>query len=429
MYTKTLDRLLNTQHARLKTNDDRDVDPISFFYELDTAVVIRVVDSLTDPEVIRTNNTSMLGAIQCKPFHSSVGQGDDSVIWAFPFDANIRQYPVKDELVVVGQYGASDRPYYRVLGTYNSPNFNGNSVFNSRDGVGSGGRSDSHDSFLPNSTQLNILPKSGDTILQSRYGSAVRFTNSSSGLGDGYAPSILISNDIRGDVTVGNVRARVENVNRDGSSIYLTSGTDDVEYVPNLFFDGTRNTVINGSAFERSSVRGESTSSFSYPSALDGNQIIISSDRLILGSRINETLIFSKGQVGVFTDSKFSVDSKAGVDISTPNSSVRTTSRATYINSNNIFLGGEEDRSQPSMLGSNTVLYLNDVVRTIQELTDVLVIAFKSAEEGGQLVIPGVVEILSRLSTNVQTYLKIGEPLKRQLLSDKVFIGTNVGSN
>ena len=428
-HTKTLHRFKNTQESAIKTNHNRDVDKTSYFFELDTAIVIRVIDSIDDPEITKTGNLSLIGSVLCKPIHSMTNRGDDDAILAYPMSPSVKQFPVVNEMVVVGEFGTSPVPFYWPLNYFNNINYNGNRNLNTRDGIGIGKSNDNtSNSFLPSIGSRQLIPSSGDTIIQSRFGSAIRFTDSSANDDNisSYSPSILITNDIRGTTTKNSIVISEENINRDGSSIYLTSGPANVNLQPTVYYDKAKKVLIDGNGYEKfTTVKGGTTSSFIYPRELDGNQVLISSDRLVFTSNIHETLFFSKGQFGIFSDSKFSVDSNLGIDLSTPNSSFRLKSNNTYINSSDIYLGKENNIDQPALLGTNTLIHLDGFFKDLRDFMKILSSLFDSAERGGQLNIPGLVDMVNAFSENVNKQYVLTEDIKQALLSNTVFIGPN----
>lgn len=93
------------------------------------------------------------------------------------------------------------------------------------------------------------------------------------------------------------------------------------------------------------------------PNEFQGNQIFINSNRIILNSKTEEIMAFSKKATNLVTEGIFTID--AIDDIIT-----NTTSR-TIVNSPEIYLGGE-DANESIVLG-NTLLQL------LQEMIDLLV--------------------------------------------------------
>jgi hypothetical protein len=107
-----------------------------------------------------------------------------------------------------------------------------------------------------------------------------------------------------------------------------------------------------------------------YPPSLDGNQIIISSDRLVFSSRINEMIFWSKGHYGVITDGIFSVDtelganinSKGNIDIQAPDKNITL-----YIgNAGQIRLG--DTLVQPAVLGESLKNILIEIITEMENL-------------------------------------------------------------
>jgi len=436
-HVETSNRRRNTQYTQLKTNLTDEVDKQYEFYELDTALVTHVVDNIDDPN-LRNGNVGRIGAIKCKPKSSHMTRSDVDDIWAYPLSSNITTLPVVNELVVVGSFGIPERVFYIPINYYNSPNYNGNSEFNTRDFIGGGGTNTNSSDFIPNSRQSRLYPNAGDTILQSRFGSSIRFTDISRGDDDvsSYSPSILISNDLRGSVSEGVFSYRSEDVRLDGSSVYLTSGPTPI-HLGNVTEIGSTKTFKT--AYEQKTtfrnddvVSGLNTqnatadfkySTFKYPTTLNGQQLLLSSDRIVNVSKVGETMFFSQGQFSVSTDSKISFDSRTGVDFSTPNSSFRVRSDTVFMNSPNIFLGKEMDRTQPVVMGDSLMKFLDSFFRDFSMFVSILEKSFASAEK--QLVIPGLSSMLSNFSKHVEQYYRINEDKRATLLSNKVFVGPN----
>jgi hypothetical protein len=114
-----------------------------------------------------------------------------------------------------------------------------------------------------------------------------------------------------------------EDLNRDGSTILLTSGDkNNIKFIP-----GTPD-LLGGSDFK---TRPDKSTKFvyigkdddygfeAYPKALNGEQIFITSDRLVFSSRKNEMIFWSKGNYGIITDGIFTVDTDRGININSLN--------------------------------------------------------------------------------------------------------------
>jgi len=137
----------------------------------------------------------------------------------------------------------------------------------------------------------------------------------------------------------------VEDVNNDGSSIHMTSGTTVSDFKTNCL----KRLWGNGSE-EQSGFNG--TTQFKFPKLL-GDQIVINSDRMIISSKRGETFHFSKKRYAVVTDDEYTVDSH--------NQMVFTTNNKTVFNSPAIYLGEYDQTNEPVLLGQTTVNWLYDL--------------------------------------------------------------------
>jgi hypothetical protein len=135
-----------------------------------------------------------------------------------------------------------------------------------------------------------------------------------------------------------------ENINHDGSTISITSGQTISGYVTTcykkMFGDGEETAKFQG------------TTSFKTPT-LNGDQIVINTDRLVLSSRYGETLHYSKKRYGIVTDNEYTVDAHQQI--------VLTTNTKTVINSPAIYLGEYDQTNEPVLLGQTTVSWMYEL--------------------------------------------------------------------
>lgn len=145
-----------------------------------------------------------------------------------------------------------------------------------------------------------LKPKEGDTILQGRVGNTIRFSESflvNEENPKEVSPSIIIRNRQDSELDNKKIGELVEeDINKDGSSIYIVSKNTKVPY---------KHTTIEKQkvAFEK------------YPTddKLNGDQIFVNSDRILLSAKANEFIIFGKKNTGIITDGNFSVDAKKDI--------------------------------------------------------------------------------------------------------------------
>jgi hypothetical protein len=254
----------------------------NLFYELEEAVVLDVVLDETHPIFSSAilsvdtwppnidgsepnpsdNDYSWIGRVRFRFLNSQVNEEKETLNWAFPVEnTGIVEYPLMNEIVIVGKY--RDQYFYTRKLNVNST-INSNADFSaertsgqvdknineySEDGAYTGPQSkinfsggDDYTGILGNYFKFN--PKirglklyEGDTILQSRFGSSIRFgaydnnRGNDNGLGEysdnGGNPMILIRNrqaPIKLPQGYTGKGYTVEDINKDGSSIHLTSG-------------------------------------------------------------------------------------------------------------------------------------------------------------------------------------------------------------
>lgn len=209
-------------------------------------------------------------------------------------------------------------------------------------------------------TQINRLKLyEADKLIQSRFGQSIRFS-AYNNPDSAFAPTITIRNRQNElsyrDNAVGDIIE--EDINRDGSTILISSPDHQVEFQPGTVDDGgTSDFETKPDHFEK------------YPKKLnDKDQILISSGRLIFSSRNSEMIFYSRGNYGFISDGKFSIDNgKAGAALNF-NGDVKLTTNdsSTYIlgGKGNIFLNTEE-KEEPLVRGETLVKLLEELIDAI----------------------------------------------------------------
>lgn len=276
----------------------------TFFYELEAAIVVDVIrdeshpifttnqrptierstwpDNYNDPSTL---DYSWIGRIKVRLINSQKQVPTNKLDWVSPIETGIYEYPLVNEVVIVSEY--MGRMYYtRRLNTRNFINNNADYSYEYRYGMSATGINEHvspgslkqarNESSLWPDTDRYAEPKGnkishkylgkyfkanhkirplkhyeGDTIIQSRFGSSIRFgcfvndpsldVGSSLGYGESHDdnlgnPCILIRN--RQKKTKGDEKKYqyniIEDVNDDGSSIQMTSGRTQSKFVPTL---------------------------------------------------------------------------------------------------------------------------------------------------------------------------------------------------
>lgn len=245
---------------------------------------------------------------------------------AKPFNSNGQDYPLIGELIYIIEAPSSlsqinnnqTQKYY--LGSINVWNNNQHNA----PGEGKLGKT-----FIENNDIRLLYPFEGDRIIQGRKGNGIRFgstvkskskINSWSNIGNDGDPIIIITNGyILKDKE--NLKPNLENINSEQSSIWMTS-TQSIPLIPGANIINPRvNTIL--------------------PKNYYNSQIIINSDRIIINSKKDEVLIFSKRNIELNTDNILNIN--AG--------------EVTNINSPKIMLGLYENGEypdEPALLGGKT---------------------------------------------------------------------------
>ena len=187
----------------------------------------------------------------------------------------------------------------------------------------------------------NLQPYEGDNIYEGRWGNSIRLSstvlNSSiinpwSSVGTNGDPIIIIRNGQHDDGKEAWI-PQVENINKDKSSIYLTS---------------TQKVPIEASNTKYDSYKEEPPTK---PSEFSGEQVIINSGRLVFNSDDNHILISSKKSIGFGAQTGFNFD--------TPSNFIVNTGKGKEI------LLGSKDATEPIILGNK---FLDDFSKLLQQI-------------------------------------------------------------
>ena len=331
--------------------------------------------------------------------------------YAFPFDKNNFTFPIKGETVTIlsidnqkfwlpytnTPYSNYRRNYITYEGTKPNLEYNGSgggsSAQDLRYKTQTGGTSKPPANEKPEKKyKINekikfLKPREGDTILTGRVGNTIRFSEFFlTEDGKTSSPGIFIRNKQNPELDSKKIGELIdEDINKDGTSIYITSGKIKIPFKETI---GVAKTAFSG-----------------YPSneKLTGNQLFVNSDRIVLSAKASEFIIFGKGNTGIITDGTWSVDAagsiyqKAGGEITLHNNS------KIFLNSEsgNIFLGKDSGIGEAGASVQHMVLG-GDLVLILEQLCDAIV-AQQYLTPAGQTVKPPLNEaafkdIRSRLS-------------------------------
>jgi len=347
-----------------------------------------------------TKDARMYGAITYR-YEDTINIED----YAFPFDKNNFTFPIKGETVTILVLDNQKfwLPYTNTPYSNYRRNYITYEATKAKMEYGSAGPSNSSASDLRQKTQTGgtskppanekpekgykinekikfLKPREGDTILSGRVGNTIRFSEFFlTEDGKTSSPGIFIRNKQKGEDDSKKIGELVdEDINKDGTSVYITSGKIKVPFKETI---GVAKVGFSG-----------------YPSneKLTGNQLFINSDRIILSAKASEFIIFGKGNTGTITDGNWSVDAagniyqKAGGEITLHNNS------KIFLNSEsgNIFLGKDAGIGDAGASVQHMVLG-GDLVLILQQLCDAI-IAQQYLTPAGQTVKPTLNEAAFR---------------------------------
>ncbi len=277
-----------------------------------------------------------------------VGSMDDAFLdgcsIAKPISSQIANYPVLHELVNILNLPSSDTqqspgstfPYYTLINLWNSVQQNAQPAnINANLGI----------TFVENSNIRSLLPFEGDYIIQGRQGGSIRFSSTTklysdlnewSSIGNEDSPIAIITNGLKFDPKKSYY---VEQINKDDSSLYLTS-------TQQLPLQTDRTGVLNPLT------NPIEASKYFNP------QAILNSDRIILNSKKDEVMLFAK----------------TNVEISTKNIINLNAGDRVHLNSDRVFLGTVNNQlpTENIVLGGKLHDLLLDLMDTIHQFgTDI----------------------------------------------------------
>jgi hypothetical protein len=345
-------------------------------------VYARVTDIILDeshPKFSEYGRWNGIGVIEWEVINN---QSPKSNIKPFakPFFPQFKTYPLVNELIIlikspdtnIGLQDTSEAYYYlNTISLWNHPHHNaypnifdgiedekqktdyqaieGGSVRRVEDEsteINLQGNNPSGGTFVEKPNIHPILPFVGDNIFEGRFGNSIRLgsTTKSKGLyknnwsenGDDNNPITILRNGQPLDAGDEGWLPIVENINKDLSSIYLTSN----QLIP-IKVSSTNYTGLEESP--------------EYPSSYKGAQAILNSERILLNSTKDSVLI--SGQKVV------SLSANEGIGISTKGS--------VSIESGELKLGAS-NAEQPVILGDTFLTSLNGVLEGLKGVMDAL---------------------------------------------------------
>ena len=309
---------------------------------------------------------------------------------AKPFHASTQNYPLVGELIQItdGPSPSSQlsinqgQKYY--TGTINIWNNNQQNA----PGTGDLGLT-----FNENNDIRRLITFEGDRIYQGRKGNGIRFgstvklqsnINEWSSVGkDGDPITIMVNGYITTET--GSLIPNVEEINKEKSSIYMTS-TQAIPLMPGVSIVNPQLNTIK-------------------PKDYSYSQLIFNSDRITLNSKKDEVLLFAKTNIELNTDNIINLN--AG--------------KVAHINSPYVMLGTQNDGSypqEPALLGNQVHDFLLQLLDSMSNLAASLTMATVATSEGVIPVTSLTADAGPQLSADIENLIDKLE----KITSNKVFI-------
>jgi hypothetical protein len=344
------------------TNQGNIFNALATLAQTITAVRVKsIVLNESHPRFKELGEWNGLGTIEFQ----SVNNPQESVSYstAVPLFPNAKTYPLINEIVFlvtlpdnnIGELTTSSKSYYlSVVALWNHPHHNAyptnpntpppsQQKDYTQTQVGSVRRvtDQSTEIFLGNTFKERsnihpLLPFEGDVIQEGRWGNSIRWgstvqntTNNWSAVGTNGDPIIILRNGQSPNASKEGWIPITEDINTDLTSIYATS---------------TQQIPLNASSTSYVSYKSNKPT---IPNQYSGNQLILSSGRLVFNSTADHILLSSKQSVNL--------NAITSVNIDAPD---------TIIQSNNVYLGSK-DATQPVLLGNTTVQLLNQLITNL----------------------------------------------------------------
>jgi hypothetical protein len=287
-----------------------------------------------------------IGTIFYRDYNESIGtigRIDDAFLneckIAKPLSSQIANYPVLGELVNIIDLPSpatqispsATTPYYTLINLWNSVQQNAQPA-NDTANLGI--------TFVENSDIRSLLPFEGDYIIQGRQGGSIRFSSTTklysdsnewSSIGNEDSPITIITNGLKFDPKKSYY---VEQINKDDSSLYLTS----TQQLP-LQTDKTGNLNPLTNPIDTSK----------YFNA----QAILNSDRVVLNAKRDEIMLFAKTNIELNTKNIINLNADERV----------------HLNSNTVFLGTVNNQlpTEPLVLGDKLHTLLLNLMDSLHE--------------------------------------------------------------
>jgi len=277
---------------------------------------------------------------------------------ALPLYPNQKYFPLPGEIVLLMDLPSAPSPitgkteetyYLTTINAWNSPQFNGLFV-NEQNSL-------LYDSFNEDQDFRGLQTFEGDYILEGRFGNSIRFgSTNKSGDQDlspwSTNPGELSNNPItlitnKHNFKLPNSDLYIEDINKDGSSVYLTSNQSIPLNIGNVILSNITAPIA--------------------PRDYINPQVVINADRTVISSKKDEVLIFGKSGVEIYSQGSIYFQSDKVV---------------ITLQDNAIFLGPITSgvNTQPILLGNDVKAFLAKLVGSISDFCSLTAGAISNPE-------------------------------------------------
>jgi hypothetical protein len=348
-----LNDYLNSNQSNLS---DRNLKELKEF-----SIPARVIDVILDenhPDFKENGSWNSIGSIKFELIYNIDSFNRNSLV-AKPLLPNIKYYPLKNEIVLlfklpddlIGELNNNSNYYYlNVLSIWNHPHHNAypNPILNPEDITEtelnvsniSGGE------FIEKNNINPLLPFSGDNIIEGRFGNSIRLgstnrsndaiLNSWSSFGEKGNPITIIKNGQDPNISTPSYQHIIEDINKDLSSIYITSNQKIPIEISYEEFSGLKEPPIS-------------------PPEYANSQILLNSDRVLLNAKNDGILLSGNKFISLNSRNEIGITSRKNISLS----------------ANNINLGSTEANEQVP-LGNSLLKQLEKLTSNIINVLEVL---------------------------------------------------------
>lgn len=327
--------------------------------------VVTMENTPTEKQFKRAGGFNGIGTIFYLDYNTNKnipGTVDDAFLdncqLAKPINSQTQDYPFNNELVQIVDAPASANQssnnttglkyYTYAINLYNNPQQNSQPASNT-DILGPG--------VIENSNLKPLISFPGDRIFQGRQGNAIRFSttnpykkiNEWSSVGKSSDPILILTNGF--GPSDKSSKTYVEKINKDASSIYLTS---------------TQKLPLQ---VDKTGILNNITNPIEVLNYINP-QVILNSDRIVLNSKRDEVMLFAKTNIEINTKNIINLNADGRV----------------HLNSDQVILGSFDSTytPQPVLLGYNTIRLFQTLQRTLTTLGEYLA-STSSTKEGSPI--------------------------------------------